>query len=116
MQVVVHVRLCRLTRVNAACQSPFRPRRPLLKVFAECSTSGLGNTLANVEIQVPALGQIRDEPGCVPEFREHHPLPMVLRLGAAVVLTRLRIFLFFDWVLAIVFRATNGRAESKEGS
>ena len=61
-----------------------------------CSPS---NTLGDVGVQVLALGQIRDEPGCVPEFREHHPLPMVLRLVATVLLARLRIFLLF-WLHA----------------
>ena len=49
-------------------------------MLAECPSCGPGNALANVQVEVPALGQIRDEPGCVPEFRAHHPLPMVLRL------------------------------------
>ena len=70
VQVVGHVRLCRLTRVNAAFQSPFRPESPLLMVLAECPSCGPGNALANVGFQVPALRQFRDKFGCVSKLRE----------------------------------------------
>ena len=95
LQVVGHVRLCRLTRVNAAFQSPFRPESPMLKVLAECPSCDPGNALANVEIQVPALSQIRDKFGCVPKFREHQTLTIFLRLVAAVLLSCFRISLLF---------------------
>ena len=94
VQVGGHVPLSRLTRVNVIFKSPFRPERPLQKVLAECPSCGPGNTLANVEVQVSALSQIRDQFGCVSKFHEYQTLPMVLCLVAAVLLTCFRISVF----------------------
>ena len=67
-------------------QSPFTPGSPLLKMFAECPSCGLGNAHANVEIQVPALRQIRDGSGCVSKLRDHQTFSMVLYLHGGAFL------------------------------
>ena len=114
VQVVGHVRLCRLTRVNAAIQSPFRPESPLPKVLAECPNCGP-----------------RQRCGECGKFRCWLCVKSVTNLDASPrsVSTRysqwfcasLRLCSSHDSefphrVLSVVFRETNWRVESKGGA